>query len=472
MFERFTEQARRVLFFARYEASELGSTTMDTEHLLLGLIRESTGLTSRLFADAGIALDDVRDDVLHRAREQPKIPTSVEIPFSAAAKRVVQHAATEADRLSHDYIGTEHLLLGLLRERYSVAADVLTSRDLQLDRVRKRIVEFLREGMPPGHPGPPATPASTFKWPWLRFVPSPALHIVYSELKPPQQPITNGSGPGLQAYGYTLTEAIVKAWHGNRWHVDIADGLDDGTRYDFYIQLARTEPWETFEQMWRDGIERQFDLSVARETRPREVWVARSTGHDGPMLRSYGEAKAGIGFVANLSLVMKRPHDAPLFPLEPFAVHSVPFFYLANGFEELLGGQVIDETGLQGIYGFELTRTVATRDELITLLRDQAGLSITREQRDTPTLAVAAASPVGGHRLMNASRSAISAGEIAASRSGGIVLCGETAIFPISSRRITRSRSPPCRSVIVVAVSAPRRPAAVPPSRRSTTYVS
>ena len=141
--------------------------------------------------------------------------------------------------------------------------------------------------------------------------------------------------------------------------------------------------------MWRDGIEQQFDLSVTRETRSRDVWVARSIGHGGPMLRHYGEPKPGIGFgMANFNLVMNRPHDAPLFPLEPFAVHSVPFFYLAMWFEEFLGGQVIDETGLGGIYGFELTRTVATRDELIDLLRDQAGLSITREQRDTPTLVV------------------------------------------------------------------------------------
>ena len=331
MFERFTERARRVLFFARYEASQLGSASIDTEHLLLGLIREAKGLTTRLFADAGIALDDIRDEVLRRVPERPKISTSVEIPFSAAAKHVLQHAAQEADRLSHDYIGTEHLLLGLLREQGSLAADVLTSRGLQLDRVRERIVEFLSDGERLGHPGPPGVPANTFKWPWLRFVPSRTVHILYSELKPPQQPVTNGSGPGLQAYGYTLTEAIVNAWRGNRWHIDIADGLDDGTRYDFYIQLAQTEPWETFEQMWRDGIEQQFDLSVTRETRPRDVWVARSIGHGGPMLRHYGEAEPGIGFgMANFNLVMKRPHDAPLFPLEPFAVHSVPFFYLAN----------------------------------------------------------------------------------------------------------------------------------------------
>ena len=72
----------------------------------------------------------------------------------------------------------------------------------------------------------------------------------------------------------------------------------------------------------------------------------------------------------------------------PPAVHSVPFFYLANWFEEFLDGPVIDETGLRGVYGFELTRTVPTRDALIDLLRDEAGLSIARERRDMATLVV------------------------------------------------------------------------------------
>ena len=78
----------------------------------------------------------------------------------------------------------------------------------------------------------------------------------------------------------------------------------------------------------------------------------------------------------------------PCFHSKPFAVPSVPFFYLTNWFEESLGGQVIDETNLRGLYGFELTRTVDNRDELLQLLRDQAGVSITREQHDTPTLVV------------------------------------------------------------------------------------
>ena len=389
MFERFTEQARRVLFFSRYEASELGSIDIDLEHLLLGLIRESKGLTNRLFADAGIVLDDIRDELLRRVVVRTKISTSAEIPFSTAAKRVLQHTAQEADRLLHDYIGTEHLLLGLLHEQGCVAAEVLSSRGLRLDRVREQIVEFLSDGERPERPGPPGIPANTFKWPWLRFVPSRTVHILYSELKPPQRPVTNHSGPGLQAYGYTLTEAIVHAWRGNRWHIDIVDGLDDGTRYDFYIQFAQSEAVETFGQMWRDAIKQQFELSVTSETQRRDVWVARSIGKGGPMLRPYGEPEPGSGFgMANFNLAMNRPHDAPLFPLEAFAVHSVPFFYLASWFEEFLGGQVIDETGLRGLYGFELTGTVANGDELIDLLRDQAGLSITREQHDTPTLVV------------------------------------------------------------------------------------
>jgi uncharacterized protein (TIGR03435 family) len=389
MFERFTQQALRALFFARYEASQLGSIVIDAEHLLLGLIHEPKGLIARLVVDAGIAVGDIRDEVVGRVGVQSKLSISVEIPFSAAAKRVLQHTAEEADALGHDYIGTEHLLLALLREQGSVAGDVLISRGLRPQAVRERIVEWLREGGRRGHPGPPAIPGNTFKWPWLRFVPSRIVHILYSELKPPPQPVTNHSGSGLQAYGYTLTEAIVHAWRGTRWHIDVVDGLDDGTRYDFYIQFAQNAPSETFEQMWRDAIEQQFNVSVSRETRPRDVWVARRVGDGGLMLRSYGEAEPGSSFgMANFNLVMNRPYDAPLFPLEPFAVHSVPFFYLARWFEEFLDGQVIDVTGLDELYGFELTRSVASRDELIDLLREQAGLSITREQRDMPTLIV------------------------------------------------------------------------------------
>ena len=122
MFERYTERARRVIFFARYEASQLGSGAIETEHLLLGLIREGKGLTSRLFAKSHLSMDQIRKDVEGRSPYREKVSTSLEIPLSPECKRVLAHAADEAERMRHNYIGTEHILLGLMREERSVAA--------------------------------------------------------------------------------------------------------------------------------------------------------------------------------------------------------------------------------------------------------------------------------------------------------------------------------------------------------------
>src|SRR5919106_749918 len=145
MFERYTERARRVLFFARYEASQLGSISIETEHLLLGLIREGKGLTSRIFARSHLSLENIRKDIEGRAVFREKVSTSVEIPFSAETKRVLQYAAEEADRLLHNYIGTEHLLLGILREERSVAATILMEKGMRLNTVREDIVALLNE---------------------------------------------------------------------------------------------------------------------------------------------------------------------------------------------------------------------------------------------------------------------------------------------------------------------------------------
>src|SRR4026209_280464 len=132
MFERYTERARRVLFFARYEASQLGSISIETEHLLLGLIREGKGLTSRIFARSHLSLENIRKEIEGRTVFRDKVSTSVEIPFSAETKRVLQFAAEEADRLLHQAIGTEHLLLGILREERSAAASILMAHGMRL----------------------------------------------------------------------------------------------------------------------------------------------------------------------------------------------------------------------------------------------------------------------------------------------------------------------------------------------------
>ncbi len=145
MFERYTERARRVLFFARYEASQLGSISIETEHLLLGLIREGKGLTSRIFQRSHLSLESIRKDIEGRTVFREKVSTSVEIPFSAETKRVLQYAAEEAERLLHNYIGTEHLLLGLLREERSVAASILIDKGMRLHGVREDIMLLLNE---------------------------------------------------------------------------------------------------------------------------------------------------------------------------------------------------------------------------------------------------------------------------------------------------------------------------------------
>ncbi len=145
MFERYTERARRVIFFARYEASQLGSNSIETEHLLLGLIREGKGLTSRIFSKSHLSMETIRKEIEGRALYRDKVSTSVDIPLSPESKRVLSFAAEEAERMLHNYIGTEHVLLGLMREEKSVAAGILSEKGMRLSAVREEIVQLLNE---------------------------------------------------------------------------------------------------------------------------------------------------------------------------------------------------------------------------------------------------------------------------------------------------------------------------------------
>jgi ATP-dependent Clp protease ATP-binding subunit ClpC len=141
MFERYTERARRVLFFARYGASQLGSISIEPEHLLLGLVREADPLTSRIVTRHQVSLETVRADIESQVVVREQISTSVEIPFSHDVRKILQFAADEADRLDHDYIDCEHLLLALLRQDKTMAARVLVDRRLTFDSVRNAIIE-------------------------------------------------------------------------------------------------------------------------------------------------------------------------------------------------------------------------------------------------------------------------------------------------------------------------------------------
>ncbi len=388
MFNRFTSRALRVLFYARSEVSQLGSSAVEPEHILLGVLDEGNGLGSRILARTGDALDDFRSDIVGRLTGREKVPEFDDIPFSASCQRALQYAAEEADRLSHTYVGTEHLLLGLLREERSVAAEVLAARGLRIEAVREAIVDLLSRGEQPEPPSPPPTPANTYQWPWIPFVPSRTVHILYSDMQWPQQPVINHPGAVFSAYGFTLEDIIVRAWEGNRWHVDIAPGLRDTARFDFLMVLPQQETWATCLGLLQSAIERHFAVHVKRERRMRDVYALTHTNPRGQMLRRYRSGTGTCFSSLAFSVFMGRPKDAPMFPLDAFAVHSVPFMCLVNWFEEILGGQVSDETSLRGIYGFELKERVNTPEALIELLRDEAGLVITRERREIPTLIV------------------------------------------------------------------------------------
>src|SRR5207249_2318181 len=145
MFERYTEKARRTIFFARYEASQFGSDHIQSHHLLLGLLRENKALFQHL--SAGTNYESIEKELVAETKIQKSISTSVDLPLSEESKRVLKHAADEADWLRHRHIGTEHLLLGLLRENKSLAAKVLNKYGAEFSTVRKKI-----EQSPEEHP--------------------------------------------------------------------------------------------------------------------------------------------------------------------------------------------------------------------------------------------------------------------------------------------------------------------------------
>ena len=142
MFERFTERARRVVVLAQEEARTLDHGYIGTEHLLLGLIREGEGVAARALESLGISLEAVREQVgqiIGRGQQPPP----GHIPFTPRAKKVLELALREAQQLGHDYIGTEHLLLGLIREGSGVAAQVLVRLGADLNRTRQQVVQLL-----------------------------------------------------------------------------------------------------------------------------------------------------------------------------------------------------------------------------------------------------------------------------------------------------------------------------------------
>lgn len=220
MFERYTEKARRVVFFARYAASQYGAHEIDTEHLLLGLVREAKGILS--WAPA-LTADAVRERIDAHTPHLAPTATSVDMPLSPDAGRVLKLAGEEAERLAHQHIGTEHLFLGLLRIRDSFAAKLLQEGGADAVKMREKLAEESNSAHP-------------FQFQRASF----------------------------HDYGFrTLSKETVEI-HGARWNVDYVRDA---------IELCRSYNWHWHKAAWKPrdvAVHRKhgtcsFDLKLAED---------------------------------------------------------------------------------------------------------------------------------------------------------------------------------------------------------------
>ena len=144
MFERFTEKAIKVIMLAQEESRRLGHDYVGTEHILLGLIGEDTGVASKVLKSQGINLENARIEV-EKIIGQGSGTINVEIPFTPGAKRALELSLEQARELGHDYIGTEHLLLGLVQEKEDVGAKVLENLGVDLSVVKPQVIKMLEK---------------------------------------------------------------------------------------------------------------------------------------------------------------------------------------------------------------------------------------------------------------------------------------------------------------------------------------
>ncbi len=192
MFERFTDKARRAVVLAQEEARTLDHNYIGTEHLLLGLLREEDGVAARALGSLGVSLEAVRRDVEAIIGRGEAVPKG-HIPFTPRAKKVLELALREALQLGHNYIGTEHILLGLVREGEGVAAQVLQKLGADLNRVRQTVVQLLS-----GYAG---TEAASGGW--------SVEHEVEKELDAPlRAAVTTEDFPTCVACGAALSETL------------------------------------------------------------------------------------------------------------------------------------------------------------------------------------------------------------------------------------------------------------------------
>ncbi len=156
MFERFTDRARKVMALANQEAQRFNHEYIGTEHLLLGLVKEGSGVGANVLKNLGVGLQNVRQEVERLVKAGPEMVTMGKLPQTPRVIQAIKYAIGEARNLNHNYVGTEHVLLGLLREQDGVAAEVLRNLGLKLEEVREEVLNLLADAeSPEGGEAPP-----------------------------------------------------------------------------------------------------------------------------------------------------------------------------------------------------------------------------------------------------------------------------------------------------------------------------
>jgi Clp amino terminal domain, pathogenicity island component/UvrB/uvrC motif len=240
MFERFTDRARRVVVLAQDEARTLGHDYIGTEHLLLGLIREGQGVAAKTLESLGISLEAVRQQV-QEIIGQGQGPQQGHIPFTPRAKKVLELSLREAQQLGHNYIGTEHILLGLIREGQGVAALVLVKLGADLNRVRQQVIQLLH-----GHQGKEPASEAAPGGPQHGGGPSDVaarVNALESRLSAIEQRVGTGPATG------DLDEQIAQARRDKESAIDSQDFEQAGSLRDRESRLlagktARQQQWE------------------------------------------------------------------------------------------------------------------------------------------------------------------------------------------------------------------------------------
>jgi ATP-dependent Clp protease ATP-binding subunit ClpC len=178
VFERFTERSRQVVVLAQDEARRLKHNYIGTEHILLGLLREEEGLAARVLESVNVTADQVRGEVARIVGEGDEVTTG-QIPFTPRTKKVLELSLREALGLGHNYIGTEHILLGIVRENEGVAARILLDSGADAEKIRNEVIRMLSSPvgtMPPSEPVP---------WP-------PATSVAFEQLELPKLRVWQG----------------------------------------------------------------------------------------------------------------------------------------------------------------------------------------------------------------------------------------------------------------------------------------